>query len=71
MYRLEEFYNSFSKAILKRKKIFAQNVVMNFKKNNLYIDTCSYKAAKFACKNWHYSKSSALPATGRCPGNHG
>ena len=26
----------------------------------LYVDWCSYKAAKFACKNWHYSK--CMPA---------
>jgi hypothetical protein len=23
----------------------------------LYIDYCSYKAAKYACENWHYSKA--------------
>ena len=26
----------------------------------LYIDYCSYKAAKYACENWHYSK--CIPA---------
>lgn len=26
------------------------------KKPKLLIDWCSYKAAKFACENWHYSK---------------
>lgn len=33
-------------------KKYAQSVGMNFK-----MEFCSYEAAKYACKNWHYSKS--------------
>ena len=30
---------------------------MNKKKPKLHLDWCSHKAAKYACENWHYSKS--------------
>lgn len=36
----------------KRKKQNAQTVAVN-----LRLDWCSYEAASYACKNWHYSKS--------------
>ena len=30
-------------------------------KSDLRVDWCSHKAAKFACENWHYSKSVPVP----------
>ena len=33
---------------------------MQENKNDLKIDWCDFKAAEYACKNWHYSK--CMPA---------
>jgi hypothetical protein len=40
---------------MKKKKINVLIVVMSGK-NELKLDWCGYKAVKFACENWHYSK---------------
>ena len=36
-------------------------ITMNHQKSDLKIDWCTHEAAKYACLNWHYSKSTPVP----------
>lgn len=47
---------------MKNPRLFAQPVLMNStSKPVLKIDWATHEAAKFACVNWHYSKSVPMP----------